>query len=94
MGCGVSFCVEERSSVHKIREAVSSGTTDGCLLPNLVLRSHTYSHTFLGQPQVFRNYDRDKSNTLELGEVMHMCRQLGHMSYNEACFVQVGGREG
>lgn len=39
---------------------------------------------------MFRNYDRDKSNTLELGEVMHMCRQLGHMSYNEACFVQVG----
>ncbi len=53
---------------------------------------HTYDRKImfcaLGM-QAFRTYDKDKSNTLELGEIIHMCRSLGNMSYPEACFVQV-----
>jgi hypothetical protein len=41
--------------------------------------------------QVFRSFDRDQSGSLELGEVMVMCRQLAGLSYHEALFVQVGG---
>ncbi|GAX77102.1 hypothetical protein CEUSTIGMA_g4548.t1 [Chlamydomonas eustigma] len=38
--------------------------------------------------EVFRRFDKDRSNTLELREVMQMCRQMFNMEYNEACFVQ------
>lgn len=38
---------------------------------------------------VFKSFDRDKSGSLELKEVMSMCRQLAGLSYHEALFVQV-----
>ena len=43
--------------------------------------------------QVFHTFDKDRSNSLELPEIMQMCRQLFNMSFNEACFVQVRGSE-
>lgn len=39
--------------------------------------------------QLFKAYDKDKSGTLEMREIMTMCRQLAGLAYNEACFVQV-----
>lgn len=54
----------------------------------LTRASHHHHH--LRGVQVFRAFDVDGSGSLELCEVMAMCRQLGGLSYNEACFVQVG----
>ena len=40
-------------------------------------------------PQVFKRFDNNNSGTLELGEIMQLCRELGSLEWHEALFVQV-----
>lgn len=58
--------------------------------PHLRHMTHIFPHIYLFV-QVFRTFDKDRSNSLELPEIMEMCRHLFNMSFNEACFVQVRG---